>query len=255
MTDTPTSDRQGRRAPGPRGLVALLAIAALLLASVALYFAGENSSSRALTRTIVVSGSGSATGVPDTVIFQLGVNTVRTNALDALKVNNIRVKALKSALEAQGVTKRNIQTSNLSIYQQTNQNGTPTGFTVNDSLQVTMHDIAKAGSAIDAAVAAVGNGVSFNGVSFSQSNQSTALAQARAKAMKAAHKAAADLAQASGITLGAPIKIVDQENQSSPPYPIYGAVATFAKMAVSTSLSPGTQSVSVQVSVTYQATS
>jgi len=254
MTETIPSEHHAHRPPRARGLIALVAVAALALASVALYFSGPDSS-RALTRSLVVNGSGTATGVPDTVIFQLSVNTLRTNAGEALKVNNIRVKALMAALHAQKVTKRDIQTSNLNIYQSTNQYGTPTGFTVSDSLQVTMHDIKRAGGAIDAAVAAVGNGVSFNGVSFSQSNQSVALAQARAKAMRAAHTAAADLASAGGVHLGTPIKIVDQENQVSPPYPImYGAVASSGKAAVSTNLSPGTQSVTVQVSVTYQVT-
>ncbi|HVB18667.1 MAG TPA: SIMPL domain-containing protein [Acidimicrobiales bacterium] len=256
MTETIPSEHHGHRAPRARGLIAFVAVAALALASVALYFSGPNSS-RALTRSLVVNGSGTATSVPDTVIFQLSVNTVRANAGEALKVNNLRVKALMAALEAQKVTKRDIQTSNFNIYQSTNQYGAPTGFTVSDSLQVTMHDIKRAGGAIDAAVAAVGNGVSFNGVSFSQSHQSSVLAQARAKAMRAAHTAAADLASAAGVSLGAPIKIVDQENQVSPPYPIMygGAVATSGKATVSTNLSPGTQSVTVQVSVTYQVTS
>ena len=197
MTETIPSEHHGHRAPRARGLIAFVAVAALALASVALYFSGPNSS-RALTRSLVVNGSGTATSVPDTVIFQLSVNTVRANAGEALKVNNLRVKALMAALEAQKVTKRDIQTSNFNIYQSTNQYGAPTGFTVSDSLQVTMHDIKRAGGAIDAAVAAVGNGVSFNGVSFSQSHQSSVLAQARAKAMRAAHTAAADLASAAG---------------------------------------------------------
>jgi len=256
MTETLPPEQRARRSPRGGDLIALVAVAALALASVALYVAGHNSTSHAPTRSIIVNGSGTATGVPDTVTFQLGVNTERTNAGEALKVNNIRVEALTSALKAQGVTKRDIQTSNFNIYQTTDRYGTPTGFTVSDSLQVTMHDIKRAGGAIDAAVAAVGNGVSFNGVSFSQSNQSLALAHARDKAMKAAHTAAADLASAGGVHLGAPLKVVDQENQSSPPYPImYGAVTTSGKASVSTNLSPGTQSVTVQVSVTYQVTS
>lgn len=250
MTESPDhlSPRSGRA----RDLIALLAVVAIVLAAVSLVVATRASSSSSPTRTLNVTGSGTVTGVPDTVTFQLGVTTVRNQASEALQVNNRRVQSLERALVAQGVSRKNLQTSNFNIYQMTDSNGNPTGFSVSNTLQVTMHKIAKAGGAIDAAVAAVGNGVSFNGVSFSQSDQSRALASARTKAMNAARAAAASLATAGGVTLGAPLKIVDQENQSSPaPYPFFrGAVATFSP--AQTRLLPGTQTVTVQVSVTYQ---
>jgi len=43
-----------------------------------------------------------------------------------------------------------------------------TGFTVQDTLNVTMHKVRRAGAAIDAAAKAVGNGVQLNGVSFTR---------------------------------------------------------------------------------------
>jgi hypothetical protein len=242
----------------PRAASVVAVVAMLVLAAVAFYAVGRDASSGSPTRTVFVTGSGTATSVPDTVTFQLGVTTLRANAAEALHVNNLRMHALEKALQAQGVKKKDLQTSGLSIYQTTNQNGTPTGFSVSDTLQVVMHNFQRAGGAIDAAVTAVGNGVSFNGVSFSQSNQSTALTQARANAIDAAHRAASTLARAAHLTLGAPIKIVDQENQSPPtPYPLGFATATGSaamKSAFSTPLSPGTMTVSVQVSVTYQVT-
>ncbi len=249
---TESTDHWNTRPRRARDFIALVAVVAVILAAISLVVAARSSASTSPTRTLNVTGSGTVTGVPDTVTFQLGVTTVRNQATEALKVNNLRVQALERALLAQGVAQKNLQTSNLSIYQMTDSSGNPTGFSVSDTLQVTMHKIAKAGGAIDAAVAAVGNGVSFNGVSFSQSDTSRALASARAKAMNAAHAAAASLAAAGGVSLGAPLKIVDQENQSSPtPYPFFqGAVANTS--AIQTRLLPGTQTVTVQVSVTYQ---
>ncbi|MDE3223164.1 MAG: SIMPL domain-containing protein, partial [Acidobacteriota bacterium] len=195
---SPIETSSPRRAPGlPKSRLGVVIV--IVVAAVALYAVGRTSSSRPPTRTIFVTGSGTATSVPDTVTFQLGVTTLRVKALDALHVNNLRVRALEKALEAQGVKKKNLQTSGLSIYQTTNQFGTPTGFSVSDTLQVITHNFTHAGSAIDAAVAAVGNGVTFNGVSFSQSNQSAALTQARAKAIEAARRAAATLARAAHL--------------------------------------------------------
>lgn len=252
MTDQTTQPRPPRTIAARTLVVGIVLVAA----GVVLFGAGRHDSSNSPIRTVLVTGSGTVTGVPDTVTFDLGVNTVRATAQEALRVNNRRVYDLKKALHAQGVAKKNVQTSGLNIYQMTDQYGNPTGFSVSDSLQVKMHNLKRAGSAIDAAVAAVGNGISFNGVSFSRSNTSLALAQARTKAMDAARGAASALAHAANLTLGAPLKIVDQENQSSPPpYPLaYASAANGSaqKAAMSTTLSPGTQSVSVQVSVTYQ---
>ena len=255
---TPIETSSPRRAPSPRASSVVAVVVVAVLAAVACYAVGRNASSSSPTRTLFVTASGTAASVPDTVTFQLGVTTLRVNAAEALRVNNLRVHALEKALQAQGVKKKNLQTSELSIYQSTNQFGTPTGFNVSDTLQVIMHNFRRAGGAIDAAVAAVGNGVSFNGVSFSQSNQSAALTKARANAIEAARRAASTLARAAHLSLGAPLKIVDQENQSSPtPYPLGFATAAGSsamKHALAAPLSPGTATVSVQVSVTYQVT-
>jgi len=70
-----------------------------------------------------------------------------------------------------------------------------TGFTVANYLDVTMHQIKKAGGAIDAAAHAVGNGIQLNGITFSISNESKLLASARAKAMRNAHTEAAQVAR------------------------------------------------------------
>ena len=111
-----------------------------------------------------------------------------------------------------------MQTSGLNIYDNTNSQGVVTGFTVQDTLNVTMHKVQRAGTAIDAAARAVGNGVQLDGVSFTITNDSSLLRAARIRAMDHARLAAGQLAQAGDTHVTGIVKITDNENQSSGVY-------------------------------------
>jgi hypothetical protein len=119
------------------GLVAVLVIIAVGFAGAAL----KPTSKSASPATISVTGSATVKGTPDTVSFQIGMETVNVNAVTALSMNNQRVKALEAALMKNGVTKKEMQTSGLDVSANTNNVGTVTGFTVDDDLNVTMHDL------------------------------------------------------------------------------------------------------------------
>lgn len=236
---------QRRGATGPLLIVIVLLIAALV--GEAFYYRSGHSSTSG-RRTITVTGSGSVIGQPDTVNFQIGVQTIKPTATASLSANNTEVASLESTLVRNGVTKKDLQTSGLDIYANTSH-GVITGFTVTNTLEVTLHDVAKAGGAIDAAANAVGNDVQFNGVSLSMSNQSSYLAAARAKALAHAATTAAQLARAAGEKLGPLVSVVDHENQSSSiVYPGRFATANGA----ATSILPGTQTISVTVTAVFQ---
>jgi uncharacterized protein YggE len=225
-------------------LAAVLAVSAVGLVGVAL---GHSQSTPA--GTIAVTGSGTVQGTPDTVSFQIGVQNVAQSAVQALSANNDRVSSLENSLLGHGVTQKDMQTSGLDIYENTNNQGVVTGFTVVDDLNVTMHQIGEAGAAIDAAVHAAGNGVQLYGVTFSISNESNLLAAARAKAMQNARTEASQVAGGGNASLGAIEKINDQENSTSNIFPYSNLQASGA--ATSLSLKPGSQSINVQVSVVY----
>ncbi|MGD1012999.1 MAG: SIMPL domain-containing protein [Acidimicrobiales bacterium] len=240
---------RGRR----RGaLVVVLAIAVLvlvgdILSAVAL---GRTSSSSARS-TVSVTGSGTATGTPNTVSFQIGVSSIAKNASNALAANNARVSALEAALIKSGITKRNMQTSGLNIYQNTNNNGVVTGYTAEDDLSVTLHEISKAGAALDAATNAAGNGVQLSNLSYSISNQDSLYQKARTAAMKSAYAEASDIAKAAGETVGSIVRVSDQENSSGStvPTPVFNTAVGKAASAVP--VQAGSQTVTDQVSVVY----
>jgi len=230
--------------------IVFLIVFAIVIAAVA--FLGETlgHSSSSSADTISVTGSGTVTGTPNTMSFQMGVQTIAASAAAALSENNVKTAGLEASLLKNGVTKKNLQTSDLNIYANTNSNGTITGFTASDELNVTTHQLSKAGAAIDAAAQAAGNGVQLSGVTFSISNQSTYLASARARAIQNAHTEASQIAKGGGTTVGSIVKITDEENTGST-----GIVLPFSEFASAAAKSvpveTGSQSISVQVQVVY----
>ena len=234
-------------------LVVVLAIAILvlvgdILSAVAL---GRTSSSSARS-TVSVTGNGTATGTPNTLSFQIGVSSVAKNASDALAANNTRVAALEAALIKSGITKRNLQTSGLNIYQNTNNNGVVTGYTAEDDLNVILHEISKAGTALDAATNAAGNGVQLSDFTYSISNQNGLYQKARTAAMKNAYAEASDIAKAAGESVGSIVRVTDQESTSGSTVPT--PLQFNASAGKATSVVPveaGTQTVTDQVTVVY----
>lgn len=248
-TMTQRHPRSGRRNAMAALLILLVAsvlVSTISIASVAL----TRSSSSKSASTITVTGSGTANGTPDTVNFQIGVSTVAKSAVGALSENSARVARLISSLSSHGVAKSDMQTSDLNIYANYDNKGNITGFTASNNLNVTMHAIKNAGSAIDTAARAAGNGVQLNGLSFSISNDSSLLKKARFAAMKNAYLEASQIATAGGTRVGSIVRITDQENVSTPPV-IFKTLAPTANGVATTPLEAGSQSVNVQVTVVY----
>jgi uncharacterized protein YggE len=246
--------RSGRLQTNPvawlAAAVAVLALVIVGVGGVAFGRSTNNTPPVASTATITVTGSGTVQGTPDTCSFSIGVDTVRPTAVLALAANNTRMKAIERVLHDSGIPWSDLQTVNLSIYEQTNSNGVVTGWDVNDTLNVTDHNIARAGAVIDAAAHAAGNGISFGGVSFSLSNKSSLLATARRQAMQNAEAEASQLAAGANASVTGIVKVTDQENTSPsyPPIPFFGAVAN---ATASVPLRAGHQPVSVTVTVVY----
>ena len=234
-----------RRSTG--GVVVLAAVVAAGVALAGVALGHSQSSSKA---TISVIGSGTVQGTPDTMSFQIGVQNVAQSASSALTENNARVGALEKTLIAHGVAKKDLQTSGLNIYQNTNNAGVVTGFSAVDDLNVTLHQLKNAGAVIDAAANVAGNGVQLYGVSFSISNNSKLLAAARAKAMHNAYNAASQVARGGNTSLGSIVRITDQENATPPPVYYPFAAANAAKSS-GVPIQAGSQSINVQVTVVY----
>jgi uncharacterized protein YggE len=228
-----------------------LPVFAIVIAAIAFTGVVLGRGKSAAAATITVTGSGTVTGTPNTVSFQIGVSATALSANAALQENNQKTAALEATLLRNGIAKKNLQTSGLDIYDNTNAAGTIMNFTAQDNLNVTSHDIAKVGYAIDAAAKAVGNGIQLSGITFSISNQSKYLAAARARAIRNARTGASQIAKGGGTTVGSIVKVTDEENTGSTGivYPLteFASTATANKVPVQA----GSQSINVQVEVVY----
>ncbi|HEV2427195.1 MAG TPA: SIMPL domain-containing protein [Acidimicrobiales bacterium] len=237
--------------PFPGAAVALsIALVLAVVAGAAVYAWGRGSTGTGRTNTITVTGSGTVMGTPDTATVQLGVQTTAATATAALNENNTRVARLIRALEAHGIAKKDLQTSGLNLWDNTNSNGTVISFSVSNQLTVTIHHLSTAGAAIDAAANAVGNGIQLNGITLSISHDSALLVQARERAIRNARSAAGEIARAGGASLGGLVSVVDLENQNTEILPVFGT-PTAAQALKSVPVEAGSQSVSVQVRAVF----
>jgi uncharacterized protein YggE len=228
-------------------LLAAVLLAASAIAGVAQPQLGRSAAKTATTpaKTITVSGHGTVMTVPDRASFYFTVDTRAQTAAGALGRNADSAAAVVAALKNAGVTASDIQTSQVYLSPQTNQDGTTViGYAASTSI-VVQTTIAKAGSIIDAAVGAGADGVS--GPSLSRSDEDALYRDALKNAVSDAKDKATALASAAGLTLGGAQTVVEGGGQTPIPF------AAGAKADSSVAIEPGTQTIEANVTVTYAA--
>ena len=226
------------------GIAALL-LAAAAIAGVAQPHWGQAAPQDTTGGTITVSGTGTATTVPDRASFDFTVETRAKTASEALAQNSAEARTVIAAVKGAGVAAEDVQTAQVSLSPSTAQNGTTiVGYAASNTITVKVRDLGAAGRIVDAAVGAGATGVS--GPSLFSGDQSglyrdalkAAVAQARAKAQA--------LAEAAGVSLGRVTAMVEGGGQT--PVPLARTDA-----APSVPIEPGTQEISATVSVTFAA--
>ncbi len=176
------------------------------------------------TPTIQVAGTGSVQAEPDTAAIRIGVTTEDANAQNAVSHNTAATAKVIAELEAASVERKDLKTSNFSVYPQYRTEGDTKHqvltYRVSNTVTVTIHDIGKVGDILTKVVAAGSNQI--NGPIFSVSNPEKYLNEARKKAVDNAMAKAGAYASAAGLKLGAVLEI------SEPGFaaPLYSAVRT-----------------------------
>ena len=231
-------------------------VAAVALLALVLSACGPttiNQEAQPVVRTISVTGSGQANLVPDIAYLYLGVHTEKPTASEAMAENNAQTQSMIDALTKFGIDKKDIRTTNFSIYPQDKydpQSGTPTGekvYSVDNTVYVTVRDLKQLGDLLDTVVAAGAN--TINSIQFDVADKAEAIKTARAEAVKDAQAQAQELADSAGVTLG---EIQALDFYDSQPYPMYegkggGAVAQAAAVPIQ----PGQLTFTVTVNATY----
>ncbi len=233
------------------GQAALLAMIAVALSGAA-WAQGEP----AAVRSVSVTGQGEASGPPDRAQISAGVQTIATTVAQASQQNQAIVDAIMRALAQQDIDKKNIQTSNYSIWpeqqhdpQQINQVRI-TGYNVSNVVTVIVEDIDKVGEVLAAVTNAGAN--SIHGVQFMVEDTAALEQRARAAAMADARAQAEELAKLAGVELGE-VLTISMSSGGGYPVPMMEARGGYmmSDAAAVPGISPGQLSVNIQVYVTF----
>lgn len=200
------------------------------------------------TGTVTVTGHGRVAGVPDMATVQLGVEVRAATAGDALARANDRATSLLAAIRGTGVEGGDIRTRDVALYPTFDDNGQQiTGYVASNQVSVVIRDVAAVGPTLDSVAREVGDEVRFNGITFGISDTTELVRAARSAAVADALDRAGQLAEAAGADLGQVISVIEG-SPSSGPRPMFAADA----MRKGPPIEAGSQSVDVEVTVTYQ---
>jgi uncharacterized protein YggE len=166
--------------------------------------------SAAIPGTITVVGEGKVTLEPDIARVTIGVETVTDTVKDASDQNRAAVEAVLAALAEQGIAEEDIQTSGFSIFAERFGPEGPLAegdvrYRVSNNVMVTIRDIDSVGTILDAAIEAGANNI--YGVEFALDDPTVAESDARTAAIADAKAKAEELAQLTGLPLGAIISV------------------------------------------------
>jgi uncharacterized protein len=195
---------------------------------------------------ITVTGSGKVTLVPDVADWSFGVQTDADTAAAALAANSQAMDEVLEALRGAGIEQKDLRTEQVSVYPRTSDDGRRVvGYSAANSVHATVRDMERAGATVDAAVAAGANQV--YGPTLRSSDTNASYRAAVEAAFDDARARAEAIAAQAGVTLGAPVAIVEGGGGGD----AYAYERAVAEDATAVPIQPGTQDVSAALTVTF----
>jgi uncharacterized protein YggE len=238
-------------------LVGVLAFAQVRLAPPVARAQTDAQAVSALPRTITVVGEGKVRIKPDVAQTTIGVDvrqsTVKEASAEAKQVMDEVLKVLK----AQGIEDKDIQTSGFSIWVETppyGPEGEPQGKTiyhVTNQVSVTIRDLDKVGTVLDAAIEAGANNI--YGVNFSIADPTPVESEARNKAVADAQAKAQELARLNSVQLGDVVSVSEVIGGKGGYYTggFSGMPAALGLGGGGGAISPGELELSLQLEIVY----
>jgi len=205
---------------------------------------------RRVTR-VMVAGDSIVQAQPDTAILSISVVTQNRNALGAQQDNAAKTDAVVRALKAAAGTGAEVKTSGYSLQpQRVYKEGQPptiTGYEARNTVTVTMSDLTKVGSVIDAAAQAGAN--DFSNIAFTLRQDRQARDRALSEATREAVSKAQVIASALGGRVVRIVEVQEEGFQQRSPVPVYQTESFLAKRDVATPIEVGSLDISSRVQV------
>lgn len=205
--------------------------------------------------TILISGEGKVTGIPDVATIDVGLMTEKPDVKSAQIENTQKMNRLIANLKNLGVDSKDIQTSYYNIYPQYDwPNGKQVlrGYQVSQGVSVKIRNMDKIGDILAAAGEGGANQVS--GLSFNIDDPEALKQEARVKALENAKEKAEALARVAGVGLG---KIVSFSESSVMPPILYKSMDALGlggggEGAPAPTVEAGSMDIVVDVTVSYE---
>lgn len=211
--------------------------------------------SSSLVNTIVVSGFGQTSAMPDKATIRVSVQNDATTAAAALDANSKDTQKVLDRLKSEGVASKDIATANVVVYPNYSYDDKagqqiPTGYRAENTVTVTFTDLSLIAK-IYAAVVEAGADTVY-GPSWELSDNNPAVAAALSRALANAKSTAQAIASDQGVKLGEALII--NQSSSSQVYPVYDRQESSdgAGAVTPPPISPQNVDVSASVTVTYR---
>jgi uncharacterized protein YggE len=207
---------------------------------------------RAPVPSISVTGSGTASGRPDTAEVTTGVITQAATAVRALAQNSVATDKVLKAVLALGIAEKDIQTSRINVTPQRRQGRQEAyppdivGYEVGNQLRVKVRNLDMLGRLLDELVTQGAN--NLGGVRLFVAEPAPVLDQARTKAVADARRKAELYATAAGVKLGRVLSI--REGGAVVPRP-EGVPMRAMVAAAAVPVAPGEQEFEASINITY----
>lgn len=232
----------------------VLAVAGLAVAAVAACDAqpAAQGGGGAAPRQVTVVGEGKVEGTPDVATVNASIVSTAADGATASEQTNTRMTQVIDTLKTQGIDAKDITTSDLSVQPQYGDNSTITGYTATNTITVRFRKIDALGPSTATIQAIGGNATRIDSPSFSFSDDSQMIRDARARAFNDAKDRASQYAELAGLGLGQVISITEAGAAVPPPTPMprYGTMEAVAAPPVE----PGQQTVGFSVTVVWELT-
>ena len=240
------------------GIAATVALGLVSLSSL-MYVRSYDKSTQ--PSSFSVSATGKVVAIPDVAKFTVGVISQGGLNLGTIQNENAdKSNSVADFLKNQGIDEKDIKTQGYGIeprYQysvcrydgETCPPPTIVGYTVSQTLEVKGRDFEKLGDILSGVVERGANSVSS--LSFTVDDPKLLEQQAREQAIEQAKEKAKAIAKSGGFRLGRLIQLSEGSAYIPQYFSDYG-IGGGAESAKSPSLEPGSQEVSIQVSLIYE---
>jgi uncharacterized protein YggE len=245
-------------------IVAVVAVLALLVVGVVgcgdYFGSSEPSYNKEISSDqhfgISVVGTGKITATPDVAILSLGVEAEAATVAEAQQLADSAMDGIMGAFDSHDIADEDIQTQRYSIYpvrEYKEESTEIVGYRVSNIVTVKVRDMDGIGSVIDDVAAAGGDYTVINSITFTLDKPEDYYEDARKEAMEDAEDKAQQLADLSGVDLGAPISITETTSYYNDDTIYYedGRYAGESIATPSAAISVGELEVTINVAVVY----